>query len=156
MTHLLPCDVYLWCSTWMGLNRYFYHLFTWWNCLSLYLWTLSAEKSCGRDCKSLAELFIASCILMQIYSVISPSWCAWIVAFLSLVPRLSQHKAMFTYLKQSQTSQCQTIPYHFSQSINHPSPNLHLSFVNHDLLCRLRQYNGRHGSNIYYFFCCFR
>ena len=103
------------------------------------------------EIKSLVELFIASCILMQIYSVISPSWCAWIIAFLSLVPRLSQHKAMFTYLKQSQTSQCQTIFYHFSQSINHPSPNLHLSFVNHDLLCRLRQYNGRHGSNIYFF-----
>ena len=73
----------------------------------------------------LAKLF------MQIYSVISPSWRAWIIVFLSLVPRLSQHKAMFTYLKQSQTSQCQTIP---SQSINHPSPNLHLSFVNHNLL----------------------
>ena len=62
---------------------------------------------------------------MQIYLVISPSWCAWIVASLSLIHRLSQHKAMFTYLKQSQTSQCQTIPYHFSQSINHPSPSLH-------------------------------
>ena len=49
MTHLLPSDLYLWCSTWMGLNRYFHHLFTWWNCLSLYLWTLSAEKSCGSD-----------------------------------------------------------------------------------------------------------
>ena len=35
---------------WMGLNRYFHHLFTWWNCLSLYLWTPSAEKSCGSDC----------------------------------------------------------------------------------------------------------
>ena len=104
------------------------------------------------EIKSLAELFIASCILMQICSVISPSWCAWIVAFLSLVPRLSQHKAMFTYLKQSQTSQCQTISYHFSQSINLPSPNLHLSFVNHDLLCMLQQYNGRHGSSISLFF----
>ena len=50
MTHLLPCDLCLWCSTWMGLNRYFHHLFTWWNCLSLYLWTLSAEKRCGGDC----------------------------------------------------------------------------------------------------------
>ena len=45
-----PSDLYLCCSTWMGLNRYFHHLFTWWNCLSLYLWTLSAEKSCGSDC----------------------------------------------------------------------------------------------------------
>ena len=35
---------------WMGLNRYFHHLFTWWNCLSLYLWTPSAEKSCDSDC----------------------------------------------------------------------------------------------------------
>ena len=86
------------------------------------------------EIKSLAELFITSCILRQMYLVISPSLCAWIVAFLSLVLRLSQHKAVFIYLKQSQTSQCQTISYHFSQSINHPSPNLHLSFVNHDLL----------------------
>ena len=108
------------------------------------------------EIKSLAELFIASCILMQIYSVISLSWCALIVAFLSLVPRLSQHKAMFTHLKQSQTSQCQTISYHFSQSSNHPSPNLHLSFVNHDLLCMLQRYNGRHGSSIYYYFFLFQ
>ena len=53
------------------------------------------------EIRHLAELFIASCILMQIYSVISSSWCAWIIACLSLVPRLSQHKAMFTYLKLS-------------------------------------------------------
>ena len=87
---------------------------------------------------------------MRIYSVISPSWCAWILAFLSLVPRLSQHKAMFTYFKQSQTSQYQTIPYHFSQSIIHPSPNSHLSFVNHDSLCMLQRYNGHHGSSIFF------
>ena len=66
------------------------------------------------EIRSLAELFIESCILVHIYSVISPTWCM----DCSLVPRLSQHKAMLTYLKQSQTSQCQTIPYHFSQSIN--------------------------------------
>ena len=45
----------------------YYHLFTWWNyCVSLYLWTLSVEKSCGSDCiiKSLAELFIESCIFV--------------------------------------------------------------------------------------------
>ena len=69
---------------------------------------------------------------MQI-SVISPSWCAWIVSFLSLVPMLSQHKAMFTYLKQSQTFQCQTIPYHFCQSINHP-----LIYILVDAICESR------------------
>ena len=45
MTHSLPCDLDLCCSTWMGLNGYFHYL-----CLSLYLWTLSAKKSCGSDC----------------------------------------------------------------------------------------------------------
>ena len=67
-------DLDLCCSTWMGLNGYFHHL-----CLSLYLWTLSAKKSCGSvawlEIRSLAELFIESCILVHIYSVISPSWC---------------------------------------------------------------------------------
>ena len=68
--HVLPCDLYLCCSTWMGLNRYFHQLFTWSNCLSLYLHTLSAEKSCGSDwmIRNLGEPFIESRILIQIYS----------------------------------------------------------------------------------------
>ena len=49
MTHLLPCDLCLCCSTWMGLNRYFYHLFTWIVWVCIYVLCL-LRKGCGSDC----------------------------------------------------------------------------------------------------------
>ena len=82
MTHVLPCDLYLCCSTWMhGALQILPSL----NSLDGAVWVCIyvlclLRKGCGSwiawlEIRNLAELFIESCILVQIYSVISPSQC---------------------------------------------------------------------------------
>ena len=94
------------------------------------------------EVRNLVELFIVSWILKQIYSLICPSphFCAWIMHLkvcLSLVPRLSQHKAMFTKLFETvSVFSMPSYPHHFFSF--RPSPPLFPHPHLDDTICEVR------------------
>ena len=89
------------------------------DCLSLYLHTLSAEKRLWKvvvvitwlEGRNLTELGFTNLESSCKFSQSLTSFLYMTIAIFIGLPytRLSQHKAMFTHLRQSQTSQCQTI-----------------------------------------------
>ena len=98
------------------------------------------------ESRNLAELFMNgfSCKFIQSLTMICCMDRIFIGLVYSLVPRLTPYKVMFTHLRQSQTSQYQTI--------FNISPHLHFRwyYLWSKTWCMVQWYNGHHRNSTFF------